>query len=85
MILRRIADETLLVPIRGQLANLQHIFAIDPVAALVWDRLDGRHSFAALVADICAEFAVERAQAGQDCREFLQELLAAQLVKAATP
>ena len=85
VILRSIADETLLVPIRGHLVNLQYIFTLDPVGEAIWRRLDAARSLDDLVTGVCDEFDVERPRAERDCREFLQALVDAQLAEAVTP
>ena len=39
---REVAGETLIVPLRGKLADMQRIFALDAVAAFIWQNLDGQ-------------------------------------------
>lgn len=77
---RRILDETLLVPVRGQVALNMEIFALNEVAAFVWARLDGQQTLGALVEAVVAEFAVERAQAEEDLVALLAELRACGLL-----
>ena len=38
---RRIEAETILVPIRNNVGDLDCIFSLNPVGALVWEQLDG--------------------------------------------
>jgi len=82
---RHILDETLLVPIRGELSTLQRIFALNPVAEFVWARLDGATAVNTIVDQVVAEFDVERNQAEQDVSEFLTEMKEAGLVVEVTP
>jgi hypothetical protein len=76
---RQVLDETLLVPIRGELADLQRIFALNPVAQHIWSQLDGERDLAAIRDTIVARFEVEPAQAEADLMEFVAELSAAGL------
>ncbi len=80
VIARKILGETLLVPIRGDLADLQHLFALNPVAEHIWARLDGEHDLARLRDELVAEFEVEPAQAEDDIAEFIAQLRAAGLI-----
>jgi len=80
IVTRKVADETLLVPIRGNMADLQRIFALDPVGETVWGRIDGDRGFAELVAAVVEAFDVAPHTARADVREFLGELEAAGLV-----
>jgi hypothetical protein len=82
---RQVLDETLLVPIRGELADLQRIFALNPVAQHIWLQLDGERDLAALRDGLVARFEVEPAQAEADLAEFLDQLCAAGLVVEAEP
>jgi len=55
---RDIADEIILVPIRGKVADMQRIYALDPVADFIWERLDGRQSVGDIHAAVVRNFDV---------------------------
>ncbi len=80
---RRIAGEAMLVPIRGELARLQCIFALSPVGEYIWGLLDGRKSLSDIVNAIVAEFDVDPATAQADALEFLGRLRAEDLIEEA--
>lgn len=80
---REIAGETLLVPIRGHLADLRHIFSLNPVGSFVWDRLDGEHDAEALGSAVTSAFEVEPGRAEADVRSFLGQLVEAGLASVA--
>ncbi len=77
---RTIAGETLLVPIVGQLAHLQEIFALDEVAAFIWQQLDGHRCLEEILHHLIDEFEVERSRAEKDLLSFLDQLLEVQLI-----
>lgn len=79
---RLIADETLLVPFKGTLASLQQIFALSPVAAFVWQRIDGTATLDAILADVLETFEVDRERAWADLQELIAGLVDAGLVHA---
>ncbi len=80
IISRRIAGETLLVPIRGRLADMQNIFALEGVAEYIWQQLDNERGIPELLDGVLKTFDVEKEQAKTDINEFLTELLEASLV-----
>jgi hypothetical protein len=77
---RVVADETLVIPFKGTLASLQQLFALNPVAAFVWQRVDGRAPLDAILADILAAFEVGRERAWADLQELVIALREAGLV-----
>ena len=81
VVTREIAGETLLVPIHSDVADMSHLFVLNPVSAHIWHRLDGVTPCCAIVESVCENFDVDRAQAEQDVRAFLDELLAANLLR----
>ena len=82
IVTRRIADETLLVPIRSHLADMQRIFALNPVAEYIWQQLDGKQNLENILEGITTNFQVERARAEADMQEFISQLLGAGLIEA---
>ncbi len=81
MATRQVAGEALLVPVRGRLAEMQKIFALNPVAGHIWQELDGKRSLGEIRDSILARFDVEREAADRDVREFIEELLEAGLLE----
>ena len=80
VVTREIAGETLLVPIHSDVADMSHLFVLNPVSAHIWHHLDGATPLRAIVESVCETIDVDRAQAEQDASAFLDELLAADLL-----
>lgn len=78
---REIAGETILVPIRGKLVDLQHIFSLNPVAAHIWQALDGEKTLAEIRDSVLEAFEVERDPVSADMQEFVAELVSAELIE----
>lgn len=74
VVFRRIVDENILVPIRGKLADMQRVFALNDVAAHVWQALDGTRTLRAIADGVAAEFEVTATQAEADVRAFVEAL-----------
>ncbi|MBN1268457.1 MAG: PqqD family protein [Kiritimatiellae bacterium] len=78
---RQIAGETIVVPIRGKLADMQRIFALNSVAEHIWDRIDGRRDTDEIRRGIVERFEIDEVQARRDLDEFVRQLLDAGLVE----
>jgi len=82
IVCRKVAGETLLVPVRGKLANMQRIFSLDPVAEYIWLQLDGGKNLEDIQKGILDTFDVKKEQAESDTLAFIDELLDAGLIVA---
>jgi hypothetical protein len=77
---RDIADEIILVPIRGDLADMQRIFALDATSDFIWQQMDGNRSVGDIHAAVLNHFDVESDQAASDLNTFIGKLLDADLI-----
>ncbi len=85
---RGIGDETIVVPVSAGVGNLEAIFTMNAVGAVIWKGIDGAASVDDLAHAVVREFAVEPAVASQDVAEFIALLSTRGLVvavEAATP
>jgi hypothetical protein len=80
VVFREIAGEFLLVPIRGDIADMQRIFALNRVAAQIWEQLDGNRTLDELREEVVARFDVGADEAEKDLRRFIEALLEAGLI-----
>jgi hypothetical protein len=78
---RRVAGELFLVPVAGNLADMQRIFTLTKVAEFIWDRLDGQRSLSDIRNDVVEQFDVDEEQADSDIRAFVTELLTEGLIQ----
>lgn len=78
-ILREIAGEALLVPLKGKLADMQKVYVLGGVGSFVWGLLDGSRELADLVSEVTREFEVGPDEAKCDVGEFIEGLRAAGL------
>ena len=80
VVCRQVGLESILVPIRQNVGNLDFVYTLSPVAARIWALLDGSRSVDAIVEQICSEFAVDRDTAVADVAELVDDLAGASLV-----
>ena len=81
IVTREIAGETMLVPLRGNIADMARIFALDEVSAFIWDLLDGSRGIEDISKAVTKEFDVTHDVVATDTKQFLDDLLAAGLVE----
>ena len=77
---RKIADETILVPLKGKLVDMQKIFSLNPVADFIWEKLDGKKDVAEICRLIEEDFKADTEQINADVNAFLNELTEAELI-----
>jgi len=78
---RRVAGETLVVPVRGKVGDLASIYSFNQTGSLIWQSLESPKGFAELVNDVEQEYAVVHDQAQQDVKQFLHDMLSADLIQ----
>lgn len=81
-IFRKIVDELVLVPIRQDVADMDCIYTMNPVAAFLWDRLDGGATLAELQTALVAAYDVDPTTAAGDVLEFINQLEVAGAVRS---
>jgi len=80
VVTRKIADETILVPISGNLANMQRLFTINEVGASVWGLMDGSRSVKDILQLLLDEFDVNTEQLETDIWDFIDRLKTSALI-----
>lgn len=81
IIARKIADETILVPIRGKLADMQRIFSLNPVAEFIWTQIESESAIGNILNLVINEFDVEAEKAEEDLLALIDDLLAENLIE----
>jgi hypothetical protein len=82
VVLREIADEILLVPVRGRLAQLQRLFVLNPVAHHIWQEIDGLNTLDAIHQSVVNSFEVPTEEARTDLLELIESLGQAELIES---
>lgn len=73
---RSIAGETVLVPLRGQVGDLDSIYTLNEVATFLWERLSRPSTPEELAEALAAAFDAPPAAIRQDLEAYLEQLLA---------
>lgn len=80
-ILRNLAGEWFLVPIRTSPADFRAIFNVNEVGAAIWGELDGSRSLGAVLETVLQRFDAPAAEAVGDLFSFIGQLEGAGLVE----
>ena len=81
---RDIGDDTIVVPVRGGVGDLDAIFTLNAVGATIWKLIDGATTVERLAAAVAAEYEVNGDVAAHDVDEFVR-LLATRGLLAGAP
>jgi coenzyme PQQ synthesis protein D (PqqD) len=81
LIMRKVGDEAVVVPVRNRVGDLDSVFTLNDVARRVWELLDGTRPVDAIVDTIVSEYDVPSDVAGADIHELLRTLEDASLVQ----
>ncbi|MEA2336360.1 MAG: hypothetical protein QOE82_367 [Thermoanaerobaculia bacterium] len=81
--LRQVGSESILVPIRNRVGDLDSVYVFTAVAARIWSLIDGARDVDSIMATICSEYDVEPDIVRTDLDELLGSLEAAELIGAA--
>ena len=80
VVCRGVGAESILVPIRNNVGNLDFVYTLSPVAARIWALIDGVKTVDELVDAICAEYDTDRATAQADLTALVSDLAEVSLV-----
>jgi len=81
VVTRRIAGETILVPVAGRVGDLDAVYTLNDVGSFIWDLIDGSRSAQAIAEEVSAVYDVALEQASADVDELLDALEAKGLVR----
>ena len=80
LVTRNIGGEMIIVPVEGHVGDLDSIYTLNEVGAVIWDLLDGRTSLDQIAAAVCDQYAVTPEEARRDVNELVDSLAAAGLI-----
>ncbi len=73
-VFRQIENETILVPIKDNVGDMNCIYNLNEVGAFIWQNIKCKNSVADLKNMILSEFEVTESQAEADLDEFVKDL-----------
>ena len=85
LVSRRIADETILVPVSSKVGDLDAVYTLSPVGSSLWMLLQQPVSLRQMIDAVCAEYDTEADTAAADLTAFLNTLLEKRLIDPSGP
>ena len=73
-VFRKIENETILVPIKDNVGDMNGIYNLNEVGAFIWQNIKCKNSLTDLKNMILSEFEVTKSQAEADLNEFINDL-----------
>ena len=80
---RNVGGETILVPIRSGVADLECVFTLDEVGSAIWAVLEVPSSPEEVARQVFDEFDVDEGEARRDVSDFLSTMKGAGLIRPA--
>jgi hypothetical protein len=74
VVTRQIAGETIIVPIRRKVGDVDSIFTLNELGTMIWNLLDGRTSVTRIVEAVSTAYDVSPDEATKDTIDFLNSL-----------
>lgn len=77
---RDVGDETIIVPVRAGVADLDAIFTLNPVGSTIWGALQAGATLDDVTRVIARDYEVGESEAAADAAQFIDLLVAQGLV-----
>ena len=74
LVTRDVAGETIVVPVRSNVGDLDSIYTLNEVGTAIWGLIDGRKDVQKIIEKICSEYEISAEEAEQDIFEFIEQL-----------
>jgi hypothetical protein len=74
-VFRTIGDETILVPVKAGVGELDSLFTFNEVGTVIWKGVETRSSVREIVSVVQTEFEIDPESAQSDVLEFLESLI----------
>lgn len=81
LLTRDIAGEVIIVPIRDRVGDLDSIYTLNEVGALIWKLIDGQTPVSRILEAVQREYEVAAVEAEKDLSDFLGSLEAEGLIR----
>ena len=80
LVTREVAGERIIVPIKGHVGDLEGVYTLNELGAMIWQLINGQTTARELAEAVKNEYDVGAAEAEKDVVDFLQSLEDAGLI-----
>jgi hypothetical protein len=81
LVTRNVAGETIIVPIKNKVGDLDSIYTLNEVGTLIWELIDGKNSISKIVEVISNTYEVKLEEAERDALQFINSLEKAGMIR----
>ncbi len=81
LVTRDVAGEKIIVPIKGHVGDLEGVYTLNELGAMIWQLINGQKTGRELAEAVRNEYDVEAAEAEKDVVDFLRSLEDAGLIR----
>ena len=74
-VFRKVVEETILVPVHMNVAQMDYIYTLNDIGAFIWEKLDEPRSIEELQEYLLEEYDVEPEALNADLQTFVEEML----------
>jgi len=74
VVTRKTGDEYIIVPVTGNIADMDSIFILNETGAFIWEQIDGAKSVEEIIGLVVDEFEIDRETATNDVLDFLNSM-----------
>lgn len=71
VVTRKTGNEYIIVPVTGNIADMDSIFTLNETGAFIWEQIDGEKSVEEIIRLVVDEFEIDRDTATKDVLGFL--------------
>jgi len=77
---RCVSGETIIVPVRSNVGDLNSIYTLNDLGTRIWDLIDGQSNVKQIIETIVEEYDVKEEEATKDINEYIESLEAVGLI-----
>jgi hypothetical protein len=81
LVTRDVAGEEIIVPIKGHVGDLEGVFTLNEVGAMIWRLIDGQTTGRQLMEAVRNEYDIGASEAEKDVADFLSSLEESGLIR----
>ncbi len=74
VVTRKTGNEYILVPVTGNIADMNSIFTLNETGAYIWENIDGQKTVGEIIELVENEFDIDHPTAERDVLEFLESM-----------
>jgi hypothetical protein len=81
LVTRSIAGETIIVPIKNNVGDLDSVYTLNEIGTLIWELIDGKKSLDQIIEAIYSAYEVTPEEVTKDMVDFVSSLKEAGLIR----